>query len=243
MRLRTLSAIWAAVGLSLVLATTVAASDVVSVSPNDMNGWFFLNDNTNGPGTGHMVSGPGHPALGSGSAEIGVVNAADRQLLGTNAFNGTKLADITLLSYWTYQVDASHAMPFQLNIRYHPTDTAWQGRLVFEPGNGNPAGASGAWQQWNPMVGKWWASETRAVGSNGLCPQGSPCTWAQVKTYWPNASVNGTLLFKAGGGWAAWKGNVDAFTIGVQNRGTTTFDFEPACGEDGDDQGDNNCGD
>jgi hypothetical protein len=229
--------------MSVVLAIPASASQAVVVSPNHMHGWFFFNDNTNGPGTGHMVSGPGHPPLGSGSAELGVVDANDRQALGTQAYIGTRLADVTHLSYWTYQTDASHAMPLQFAVRYRPTDTLYGGRLVFEPGNGNPSPASGIWQRWSPMTGKWWASKTNAAGSGGLCPQSSPCTWAQVKTNWPNASVSGTLLFKAGGGWTAWKGNVDALTIGVQDHGTKTYDFEPSCDQGGDGNGDNNCED
>ena len=241
MRLRTLFAIWAAVGLSVVLAIPASASEAVVVSPNNMHGWFFFNDNINGPGTGHMVSGPRHPPLGSGSAEIGVANVDDRQALGTNAFNGTKLADFKHLSYWTYETDSSHAMPFQLNVRYHPTDTGWQGRLVFEPGNGNPAPASGSWQQWSPMSGKWWAS--KPASSGGLCDQNHPCTWVQVKTNWPNASINGTLLFKAGGGWNAWNGNVDAFMIRVHGHGAKTYDFEPSCDAQDHEEEDDNCGD
>jgi hypothetical protein len=91
------------------------------------------------------------------------------------------------------------------------------------------------------MTGRWWASNTSAAGSNGKCPQSNPCTWAQVLINWPQASINGTLLFKAGGGWTPWTGNVDALTIGVLGRGITTFDFEPACDETGDNGG-VNCG-
>ncbi|HEY8862625.1 MAG TPA: hypothetical protein VIO37_00445 [Candidatus Dormibacteraeota bacterium] len=228
MVLKTLSALGTVAAASLLLATTAEARDAVVVSPNHMHDWFFFNDNNNGPGTGHMVEGPGDPPLGSGSAELGVVNTGDRQALGTQAYNETMLGDITHLSYWTHQTDPSHAMPLQHNIRYHPADTGWQGRLVFEPGNGNPGIVSGAWQQWTPMGGRWWASQTGATGSNGLCPQSRPCTWNQVKSNWPQASVNGTLLFKAGGGWGLWVGNVDALTIGVHDHATRTYDFEPA---------------
>ena len=77
--------------------------------------------------------------------------------------------------------------------------------------------------QHNPMDGKWWAS--KPASSGGLCDQNYPCTWAQVKTNWPDASINGTLLFKAGGDWTIWKGNVDALTIGVRGQGIITFDF------------------
>jgi hypothetical protein len=245
MRLRTLSAILAAVGLSVVLAAPASASEAVVVSPNHMHGWFFFNDNTNGPGTGHMVSGPGHPPLGSGSAELTVGTPTDRQALGIQAYQGTMLKNITSLNYWTYQTSPTHAVTLQFDVKYTATNNAYQGRLVFEPGagSGNPGIATAAWQRWDALSGKWWAS--RSAASGGLCIQASPCTWAQVKTNWPDASLwpQGNLLFKVGGPWELWTGNVDAFTIGVHGHGTKTFDFEPSCDEEGGGHGDNNCED
>jgi hypothetical protein len=130
-------------------------------------------------------------------------------------------------------------MPFQLNV--HPTDTGWQGRLVFEPRNGNPAPASRRWQQWSPMSGNWWAS--KPASSGGVCDQNHPLYMGQVNTNWPNASINGTLLFKAGGGWDAWKGNVDALATRVHGHGAKTYVFEPSCDAQGDGEGDDNCSD
>jgi hypothetical protein len=201
-----------------------------------MHGWVFFEDNNGGPGTGHMVTGPADPPLGSGSAELAVALPTvavpvDRQALGTAAYQGTMIGDITSLNYWTYQTSPTHAVTLQFDIRYHSTDTGYQGRLVFEPGNGNPGIVSGAWQRWDALAGKWWAS--RPASSGFMCIQATPCTWTQVKANWPTASLwpNGALLFKVGGGWEPWKGNVDAFTIGVQGRDTTTYDFEPTCQE------------
>ena len=91
------------------------------------------------------------------------------------------------------------------------------------------------------MSGKWWAS--KPASSGGLCDQNHPCTWVQVKTNWPNASINGTLLFKAGGGWNAWNGNVDAFMIRVHGHGAKTYDFEPSCDAQDHEEEDDNCGD
>src|SRR6202022_1722020 len=117
MRLRTLSAILAAVGLSAVLPAPASASEAVVVSPNHMHGWFFFNDNTNGPGTGHMVSGPGHPPVGSGSAELTVGTPTDRQALGIQAYQGTMLKNITSLNYWTYQTSPTHAVTLQFDVK------------------------------------------------------------------------------------------------------------------------------
>jgi hypothetical protein len=100
---------------------------------------------------------------------------------------------------------------------------------VFEPYQQTGVVPSG-WTHWlavaGPTGGRWWASKTTAAGSGGLCPQSSPCTWPQVRANWPGAAVKGAVLFKAGGGWSAFTGNVDAFTIGIGTR-FTIFNFDP----------------
>jgi hypothetical protein len=220
---------WLAVPLALAAlllgAAPAFAAHAVKVSPTNMHGWAFVDDNTNGPGTGLMVTGPADPPLGKGSAKLAVTSPADRQVLSTLAYHGTPLMDISKLSYWTYETDPSHAMPFQLDIRYHLTDTGYQGRLVFEPGNGNPIPTGGVWQEWSPLNGRWWASNQ--VASGGRCTQGAQCTWQEVLT---------------------WTGNVDAFTIATRPGHATTYNFEPARAAvegdgGGDHNGDGNAGD
>lgn len=116
----------------------------------------------------------------------------------------------------------------QFDMDYNLTDsnTAWQGRLVYEPYFTETVN-KGAWQTWDPLQGKWWA--TGSPG-NGSCPQSNPCTWAQVLSAFPNAGLRasvGGLSFKAGSGWPAnWQGNVDAFVIVVGDE-AKAFDFEP----------------
>lgn len=207
----------------LLTAVPVAASETVVVSPADMQGWVFFNDLTNGPGSGRMVDGPGRPPMGSGSAELSAA-AGERQALGTAQFDGTRLADITGLSYYSYQTDTRFAVTFQFDIHYQHFGTfaPYQGRLVFEPGAAGNGPIASGWQQWSPLTGKWWA--TRAPGSL-QCGQATPCTWAQVKTFWPDAEINGVILFKVGGPWPAFTGNVDALAVGVSGC-TTVFDFE-----------------
>ena len=115
----------------------------------------------------------------------------------------------------------------QLDVDYDLTDanTAWQGRLVFEPYQ-NGTVVPGIWQTWDVRAGEWWAS---GAPGNTVCPQSNPCTWAEVLAAFPNAGIRanaGNVNFKAGGPWlGGFVGNVDAFTIGV-NGNTTTFDFE-----------------
>lgn len=211
-------------------AGAASAHEVVTVSPSNMRGWAFFQE-TPGTASGTMVTGPGVPPLGSGSARLTVDSTAGI-LLGVAAYGGTYFRDITTLQYSTYRTAGAPALAIalQFNVDYDLTDTntAWQGRLVYEPYQSGAVVTTGAWQTWNPLLGKWWATK---APYNALCSQASPCTWAQVLANWPNAGISTSdpaVIFKAGGGWTGgFDGNVDAFTIGVKGD-TTTYDFEPA---------------
>jgi hypothetical protein len=195
-------------------------------------GWGFVDDNGNG-GTSGFQPGPATPPAGVGSATLGVSAANQGYTLVWGQVPKVRLADITSLGYSTYRqsVDAGNnlAISLQLNVDYNGTDadTTFQGRLVFEPYQGNGGNVpAGTWQTWTPLTsGKWWAS--RAPG-NALCPQATPCTWSQVLSYFPNAEIHstaGALVLKAGSGWAPFTGNVDKVVFGTATQQTTT-DFE-----------------
>jgi hypothetical protein len=201
-----------------------------------MRGWAFYDDNTGLAGTGTMVEGPGDPPAGTGSARLTLTGLADRQVLSTVRYAGTALKDLAALDYWTYRASADAgnllAISLQFDVDYDLTDanTAFQGRLVFEPYQSGSAVPQNTWQQWDALNGKWWAS--RPPG-NVVCPQSAPCTWAQVLADFPNAGVRagaGYLHFKAGGNWASFDGNVDAFTIGVGDEHPVTWNFEASEG-------------
>jgi hypothetical protein len=197
-----------------------ASSTTVVVTPANMQGWAFVDDNGHG-GVGQMVSGPETAPLGSGSAELSVSASNQGYMLATPAYAGTKLSDITDLSYSSYQTGPTLAIALQFDVNL--TGSGYEGRLVFEPYQNGHATVGSGWRSWSPLDGIWWS--THNVG--GLCPMSSPCTWANVLSYWPDASIAGNTLFKAGSGWTSFDGNVDAFTIGV-NYVNTTYDFEPA---------------
>ena len=204
------------------------------VTPADTS-WVFYDDGFPG-GIGQLVVGPGTPPLGVGSVRLalpGTVGA--RQAYGTAAYAGTRLDKITKLDYYTYRssVDAGNnlAIALQFDMDYDLTDanTAWQGRLVYEPYMG--AGGTvlqNTWQQWDTLAlaGKWWAS---GAPGNTLCPQASPCTMApshdKLAQCRARASV-GYIWLKAGGPADGFDGNADALTVGV-NSLDTTYDFEP----------------
>lgn len=213
--------------------SAVAPNATIVVKPSNMNGWLFAQETATGSGS--LVSGPGTPPLGVGSANL-IVNGTGGELIGTQIHVGVPLADLTTLTYSTYRTSgsASLAPSFQINVDYDGTGgtyTGWQGRLVFEPYLTGTSPSTGVWETWDALAGsaKWWA--TGAPG-NAFCPMAVPCTWAQVLSFFPSATIHPNVLysglgFKAGGGWAGgFDGNVDNFTIGVLGS-NDTYDFEP----------------
>ena len=131
---------------------------LATVTPADTS-WVFYDDGFPG-GIGQFVVGPGTPPLGIGSVRLalpGTVGA--REAYGTAAYAGTRLDKITKLDYSTYRssVDAGNnlAIALQFDMDYDLTDanTAWQGRLVYEPYMA--AGGTvlqNTWQQWDTLA-------------------------------------------------------------------------------------------
>ncbi len=213
----------------------------VTVTPGALNGWGFLQESPTALETGTFVTGPDTPPAGVGSVQL-AVTASEGHIVATQAYDGTRLDEISVLEYSTYQPGPTLAATLQFGIKYRPTDTAFGGRLVFEPYQ--TVGTVGAgWQTWSPLTGKWWGSNTSAngtgLGASGECSQNFPCTWSRVLELFPNAEIgnggnptDGPLLFKVGalGSWPGFTGNVDKLTIGVGGGpATTTYDFEPGC--------------
>ena len=96
----------------------------------------------------------------------------------------------------------------------------------------------GQWQTWNTLdnanTGNWFGSGACSFARplSCACPQGNPCTMSEITSAFPNAGIHNTLgavYFKAGSGWTAFDGNVDAFTIGINDgqngEDRDTYDF------------------
>lgn len=146
------------------------------------------------------------------------------------------------LSYATWQTtDSQQAVSLQIGLDLDVTDsdTAWQGRLVYEPYmNTDFYGdtvAKDKWQTWltTKQDAQWWmtwsAAATASYGPNP-CPQSAPCTYSQILQLFPDAGFNSAyanpLVLKAGSGWSSFLGYAD-----VPYVGSTTdmfWDFEPA---------------
>ncbi len=240
---------WMAALLLCGFTATLSQAAVTTVRPDDLlatpglGGWWFVEDApSSGNASGSLVQGPGVPPYAVGSARLlldGTVNG--RMLLGSADYNGTRLDQLTALSYSSYRASADAgnllAVTLQINIDYDLTDasTGWQGRLVFEPyfTAGSGTILEDTWYTWNPLdnAAMWYQTGNAVVGNVNVgkpCPQAAPCSLAAIKAMYPNAGIHltlGAVQFKAGAPWPNFDGNVDGVTIGVSGV-STTFDFE-----------------
>lgn len=193
-----------------------------------LRSWVFY---TRSPtSTGAFVTGPGNPPLGVGSFQMGTALATDKGTLFNYDHVGTRLADITALSYATYRDPASTAPAVQLpsmNIEVDYNGPAVVGgytSLVFEPVYNPSQGAiqSGVWQTWNGIPGIWWS--TRPI--NGCATP--PCyqSWNDIVAANPDATILGGFGVNQGSGSGGLIAATDA--LAIRHNGTTwTYNFEP----------------
>ncbi len=209
------------------------SSTLIVVTPDNMNGWGFYEEAP--AGSGAIILGPSIPPLGSGSAQL-TVNDTGGELFGTFAFAGTRLDTITSLAYSTYRSSGADALAPSLQFDIDPdvtdSNTDWQGRLVYEPYYTHTV-STGVWQTWDTIAktdsDNWWFTD---VSGKMKCLIDNPCKWSKILSSFPNIGIRsagantGATQFKAGSGWTGgFVGNVDAFSIGVNNV-VTTYDFE-----------------
>lgn len=244
-----LTASIAALTVSVFTVFAMVSSTTVVVTPTDMMGWGFLQETPTGSAA--IVTGPVTPPLGTGSVNL-IVGSAGGYVIGRAGYTGVQLSDFTKLEYSTYRTLGAPALAIalQFNVDYDTSDanTGFQGRIVYEPYHTRPV-LTGVWQTWNALndaagtaTGNWWFTAGGGFRPGVVtCPQANPCTWAQVNTLYPNASIRGGVFLKAGGGWTSgFDGNVDALTIGVSGD-DITYDFEPDSDGDGVGDGYDNC--
>ncbi len=244
----------------VLMASTALADTTVTVTPGSMDGWAFYSTNSSGivgtgTGTGQMVNGPATPPLGTGSANlnVGAANGDQSVQLRNSDWAGTKLSDLTALSYSTYATSYNGAQLPYLTIWICYTASCPGGRndrLWFEPtyssstaGNGNPFTAQGpvalnTWQTWDTLTGMWYSDSgspnANAFPTDPNGPGDHAITLQQFMVAFPNATIRNDTGQGRGGiriasGFASsgdnFNTNVDAFKIGTA-AGTTTYDFE-----------------
>jgi hypothetical protein len=213
------------------------ASTAIVVTPADMSGWNF---SFSGTSSGAMVAGPESTPLGTGSALLAVgADGNGAAQLRNSAYAGTKLSDITALSYSTYvsNFNGCQAPYIILNVDNDANGTT-DDLLFFEPCyqtgayGGDPIPNQGTpvlntWQTWNALGGGWWALSADTFGPP-LVTLGT-YTAANPNATVVNPSSLGGVRIVAGFGAGVWDnfdGNVDAFTVGVSGN-SITYDFEP----------------
>ncbi|MCA9863979.1 MAG: hypothetical protein KC432_13195 [Thermomicrobiales bacterium] len=222
---------------------------VVKVSPADMGGWAFYDDNNDVPAATAMEFGPATPPFGVGSALLEVPDGTKDKLISAHIFNGTPLADFAELQYSVYVKSAVNGLApsLQLGIDLDPDDnkTGWQGRLVFVPNSTGPI-ATGAWHTFNVLddnfgdgTGNWYFTRSSQDAGNN-CPANNKCTWSEVLQAFPKIRIHpqgpddkpgaglGFIGAKVGRD-AATNANVDGLRIKLKGSGaaTTIYNFEP----------------
>lgn len=212
-------------------------NETLVVTPVNLQGWSFLAEGVSGMSDGALVLGPATPPAGSGSVMLSTAGSTGGHIFVAQRYGGTKLSEIVSLKYWSYGNLSPQAPALQFDVDSDLTDlvTSFQGRMVFEPyqSYGNAAVIPNTWIEWDALNGKWWGSGSGPSRPfSNACPQSNPCSTAQVLVLFPNIGVRvgGGTYFKVGSGWGdPFTGNVDKFTIGVNNAGdvnTTMWDFE-----------------
>jgi hypothetical protein len=226
----------------ITIALLCSSAWATIVTPGNMNGWtIYTTDDTGalntGSGTGNFVTGPATPPLGTGSGHLQTpVGGGDQSVQFRNVgFAGTKIADLTTLSYSTFATAWNGSQLPYLTIWLSSGDCLW-----FEPaysaagaGNGNPNPqadpALNSWQTWNALTGMWYSDNYAGPGSNAV-------TLAQYLTLAGTPDVTiadaapGIGGVRVASGFASpgddFNAYLDNFSIGTAG-GTTTFDFEP----------------
>ena len=248
----------------------VASADTTElVTADDLGSGWYTADTRPG-GTGVFEAGPQGVTtttpLGSGSFELttpALDNPAKVQLF-TDAYDGTRLADIDGIGYSTYRDPSSTgfvAGVAALNLRVDLTgDGTPDAYLVFEPYQdlGNPAVLTGEWQSWDAYrngQAKWWFN----TGAGGCSQSRLPtlCTWDDIVGAFPNATIEepsagcgsgafpipvcpGSLGVNQGSFNQGIKSNADALYVSVSGE-RTTYDFDVDSDNDGVGDGDDNC--
>ena len=242
-----------AVGIATMAANAHATT--VIVDPDNMGSWAFDNRDANGDvganstGVGQMVTGPGTPPLGVGSAQLstgdGTMGGDGGEDLRTTAYDGVALSQLTQLSFSTYAtVNNGSQFPY-LSIDISTTGVGPADsnlRIFFEPpyqtpSSGNPtlpnqgSPVLNAWQTWDALDGGWWNNAgdcNPGSGPNGVC------SLATLEALYPNATIEpladglGGLALRVG--YASptdeFNGYVDNVTVGVAGQ-SVTYNFEP----------------
>ncbi|MFN2414582.1 MAG: thrombospondin type 3 repeat-containing protein [Pyrinomonadaceae bacterium] len=231
-------------------STEVTESDITrqlhGTPPTD--NWVLY---TRQSGNGAFVTGPGTPPEGAGSLSLqtpGIPpNTSDKVYLYNYDHIGTALSSINAISYSTYRTAGAGQQVTAINIAIdinggtlNPGEFA---TLVFEPVYNTAQGPvqNNVWQSWDAYSGgtaRWWG--TGAVGTAGCDATEPLCTWTDILSIFPNATIVGGFGVNQGGGNDGLFASTDALTLSY-GTSCVTYDFEPDADNDGVGDGSDNC--
>jgi len=213
--------------------------------------------NCDGLAVTQMVTGPGTPPLGVGSAELMTApnpnsGGDGAAVISDTGLDGTSISDLTALSYSTYDaVNNGSQFPYLALV------ITWDGGadndiLFFEPpyqtdASGNPGCAAAneqatvmnTWQTWNALSGCWWDDNGFALAGAGaghvetlaaiLTAEGATGATIEPLSALLFPNTEGGLALQVGYASASdnFTGYVDNVTIGISGV-NTTYDFDPA---------------
>jgi len=206
--------------------------------------WFWYNDenDTIDNNLGSMVTGPGTPPFGIGSAQTSV-SGTQRRNLATYRFSGTPLANILVMKYSTYNPSAGNGGSpnrtgyLHFNVDFNGSDL-WQRRLVHLPTD-NGSVIQNTWQEWDAANGSalWRYSGPTwpaGIGEPGTTLGTATKTWNQILATYPGVRMRVTDSFtgvRVGDPYAdGYTENIDAFKFGTPS-GVTYFNFEPVASQ------------
>lgn len=222
-RFGVLGSLAALAGSIMAIAGSAATPTTVVVTQNSTS-WSTMD--TRPGGAVEFTEAYGAPAgLGSGSLELttDATTAAKADYWTRESF-GTRLGDVTDLSYWTYQAATPQpphaAVSYQLQLDGNGAAPGGFTTLVYEPYQ-NGAIVPATWQQWDVDAGLFWS--TRTVVECGLVAgAGGPAiyTLAGMQALCPNAVVLGN-----GVNIGTFNPGYTVATDGVQFN-DTIYDFE-----------------
>ena len=218
----------AAGSIVALVAASAALAVTIVVTPASLHGWTMQHSSCGGSVTGSQafIVGPATPPTGSGSLQFSSgSNGGAFEAIFQNAFDGTRLADLTALGYGTFvaHFGSGGQAPYLNLIVDNDGNGTIDDQLFFQPIL-NGTVLLGSWQSWNPLAGQWWSL-------NGIAgaTQGSPKPLSAYLAAQPNARIASSGLRIATGcegtSWAGFVGDIDALTIGVRGS-STTYDFE-----------------
>jgi hypothetical protein len=209
--------------LAVVAALGLPAAAQAAVVPANGN-WGLVNRNIIGAATAQVRTGPFTPPYGPGSINFLVPSGNDKMAYGNEVdFVGVPLSSVTTLGFSVFTTGENAAinptnLP-NLGIEIDPTGPASTTAPNYTTlVNVSTAVPANTWSSVNASGGQWYL--TGAAGTASGCNQVTYCSLAQVKAFYPNASLLAVQITK--GRDYAWNGAVDGVVVN-----DTVYDLAP----------------